>query len=234
MPDSVLYQSYERFKDYRPPELGAKLRRRLDQEVWGPAACTPAMSFLEIGCGTGEFLLYLHAKGVSEFIGIDQDQALAGVMPDALRPHFVVAEVSAFLASAAGIRGFDRIALFDVLEHFGAADAVRLLQALGERLNPDGRIIVKVPNAESPWGARYQHGDLTHRTAFCAGSLRQAALAAGLLCERAYGQRRGSPFRLATDAALHWALSRILLTPPEIWSANLYAIFCSDSCRVRT
>ncbi len=229
MPDNPLYRSYDRFKEYRPPSLGEKLKRRLDDEVWTPAACTAAMSFLEIGCGTGEFLLYLRAKGVADFLGVDQDLALARVMPEELRAHFVAAEVSAFLSSAAGIRGFDRIALFDVLEHFAPEEGIRLLQALGERLNPGGRIIVKVPNAESPWGARYQHGDLTHRTALTAGSLRQIALASGLVCERAYPQRRGAPFRMATDAALHWALSRILLTPPEIWSANVYAILRKDA-----
>lgn len=225
MPDDTLYASYDRFKGYVTPTLGAKLQRRLDREVWRPGNCTTRMSFLEVGCGTGEILLYLRAKGVSDFLGIDRDPNLARVIPETVRDHFRVVDAETFASSEAGLRRFDRILMFDVLEHFPPSEVVDILRTLDARLNPNGRIIVKVPNAGSPWGARYQYGDLTHRAAFTPGSLRQAAVAAGLVCESCYAQRRGTRFRLAADALLHWGLSKILLTPPELWSANMYAVF---------
>ena len=225
----AFYDSYCRFKCYEPPAPpSAKTLRRLDTEIWKPGHCDPAMSFLEIGCGTGEFLLYLRAKGVSDFMGIDRDPNLEAVIPETVRDRFRVVTVEALPTSDAGTRRFDRIVMLDVLEHFGAVDALALLRDMSARLEPGGRIIVRVPNAESPWGARYQYGDLTHRTAYNAISLRQIAHAADLVPESCHGQWRGPRVRVLTDKLVHGALSRLVLAPPEIWTANVYAVFRKD------
>lgn len=215
------YGTYASYKNYRTPELGAKQKRRFDAEIWGAAACAPSMRFLEIGCGTGAFLAYLAAKGVSDFLGIDHDPALAEVVPAAVRDHFVCGDLWRALETGAP---FDRIVALDVLEHFTAEEALRLLVAARDRLNRGGRVVLKVPNAACPWGLQYQFGDLTHRSAFTPLSLRQLADAAGLGVVSVFGQRQGSRRRMVTDALVHRFLSWALLTPPEIWSANLYAV----------
>jgi cyclopropane fatty-acyl-phospholipid synthase-like methyltransferase len=215
------YGSYARYKNYRTPELGPKQIRRFDAEVWRPATCATGMRFLEIGCGTGAFLAYLAAKGVADFRGIDHDPALAAVIPAEVRDRFVCGDL--WQALADGPR-FDRIVALDVLEHFPAEEALRLLGAARARLNPGGRVVLKVPNAACPWGLQYQFGDLTHRTAFTPQSLRQLAGAAGMEVVALFGQRQGSRRRMVTDALLHRLLSWALLTPPEIWTANLYAV----------
>jgi len=142
------YGSYASYKNYQPPELGPKQRRRFDAEIWRPAGCDAAMRFLEIGCGTGAFLAYLAAKGVADFVGIDHDPALAEVIPANVRDRFRCGDLWRALESDAA--GF-------------------------------GAIVV-------------------------------------------YGQRQGSRRRLVTDAILHRLLSWALLTPPELWTANFYAV----------
>lgn len=220
------YDSYASYKRYRTPEIGGKQLRRFDAEIWTPGECGRDMVFLEIGCGTGEFLAYLHAKGVGRFIGIDHDPALAEIVPAAVRDRFRCADIWAFLAEP-DQAALDRVVMLDVLEHFSPEKARDLLVAIRGRLAPGGRIIVKVPNAGCPWGLAYQFGDLTHKTAFNSLSLRQLADASGLALIGLHPQRQGSRRRMVTDALVHRFLSWALLNPPEFWSANLYAVMAA-------
>ncbi len=217
------YGTYASYKGYVTPQVGPKQVGRFNQEIWEPAQCSPSHSFLEIGCGTGAFLAYLHGKGVRRVLGIDHDPALAKVIPEVARNDFVCRDVWE-VASDESLGRFDRIVLLDVLEHFEASEALRLLQSLRGRLAEDGRLVIKVPNAGSPWGLPYQYGDLTHRTAFAPISMRQLADAAGFAPPLLYGQRQGSRRRRITDAVVCRLLSWALLNPPEIWSANFYAV----------
>lgn len=220
---SDFYQSYATYKRYETPQVGRKQIARFDAEVWQPAQFDTQCQVLELGCGTGAFLDYLKTKGVTRIVGVDHDPTLARVVPESVRDCFHCADLWTALADES-LGSFDRVALFDVLEHFTADDALRLLQTLKKRLRPQARLILKVPNAACPWALQYQFGDLTHRTAFTPLSLRQLADAAGFDAVSVYPQRQGSRRRMLTDALVHRFLSWALLTPPEFWSANMYAV----------
>lgn len=222
--DTDFYATYGRFKDYATPNLGAKQIARFDAEFWRPAGCAPAMSVLEIGCSTGLFLAYLAAKGVGDFIGIDHDGEVVGYLPEAVAANFRRAEALDFLETGAEGRRFDRVAMFDVLEHFPPAEGARLLRLVAGVLKPGGKVVIKVPNMASPWGAKYQFGDLTHRAAYTPESLRQLALACGYAGAECYPHLEGSPVRRLTDGLVHGLLSRLLASPPELWSANFFAL----------
>jgi cyclopropane fatty-acyl-phospholipid synthase-like methyltransferase len=223
------YESYGAFKDYATPGLKAKHIRRYDALFWDPAGCAPDMRVLELGCGLGQFLLYLRAKGVGDFLGIDQDAAIEAHLPDAVHGHFKCCDIETFLSAEPFSGPYDRIVLFDVLEHFTAADGAALLGRLGKILTLGGRIVVKVPNMGSPWGAQHQYGDLTHKCAYTPKSLRQLALSAGLRCIGCHPVIEGSPSRRIFDTALHGLLSRVLLSPPEIWTANFLAVLETEA-----
>lgn len=218
------YAQYGRFKEYETPRLGKKQIRRFDRDFWTPTECSVEMAVLEVGCGTGVFLAYLKEKGVGDFLGIDRDEKLRSFIPASAADHFQAEDVIAYLESGAGGRTFDRIVLFDVLEHFTPVDGVGLLKGLSGLLRPKGRILVKVPNMGSPWGAKYQYGDLTHKAAFNPSSMRQLALAAGLRRVTCFPHFEGSPSRRLYDKVFHGLLGRILASPPEIWSANFFAL----------
>ena len=221
----MLYESYNTFKSYSTPVVKEKHIRRMDAEIWGPGGYTADMAVAELGCGTGLVLAYLQAKGIRDIAGIDQDAALTDVVPAQVRDRFRAMSIDDFLdeAIAAG-NSYDRVILFDVLEHFAAEDGGRLLLRIGNILKPSGRIHLKMPNAESPWGQKFQYGDLTHRTAYTPQSLRQLADATGYDCVSAYPQPLGSRSRRFWSGLLHRLLSAILPSPPEIWDGNFYAI----------
>lgn len=226
------YDSYAAFKKYSTPSLGDKHIRRIDREVWGPAGFATDQTVLEIGCGTGLFLAYLGAKGVSHFLGIDRDPGLASVVPECVRDHFQAGDAMIF-AKDARARGerYDRIALFDVVEHFEPEDGRILLSRLAEILEPGGRIVLKLPNAASPWGQQFQYGDLTHRTAYTPDSIAQQAIAAGFICLATWPQRLGSPARQVLEGMLHGILDRVLTSPPTIWQGNFYALLAPAADR---
>lgn len=223
------YAGYAAFKDYRQPGLKQKHIRWFDAEFWHPAECRSDMSMAEIGCGTGQFLTYLMAKGVTKIVGVEQDpRAVAAMNPSAAAVVNVI-DVWTWLNGLPAETRFDRIAMLDVLEHFSADDGAHLLRELRRTLNADGRIVVRVPNMSSPWGAQHQFSDLTHKAAYTPISLRQLALATGYECIRIIPQRRGSPFRRIAEDMLNWTLSRILSEPPPLWSANMIAVLAPRS-----
>jgi len=221
---SVFYDTYAASKNYTTPTLGPKHIARFDNEVWGPAAMNPSMRCLEIGCGTGHFLSYLHHKGVRDLKAIDLDTALSPVIPENVRDRFEAIDVWAFLERPDSHAPYDRIFMFDVLEHFVREDGFKLLGGLSQRLVAGGQIVLKMPNASSPWGLQYQHGDLTHVAAYTPDSIRQMAVACGLECTDCYPHRLGSRSRQRLDRAAQFILNRVLATPPEIWEGNFFSI----------
>jgi cyclopropane fatty-acyl-phospholipid synthase-like methyltransferase len=224
---SGFYGSYGAYKDYQTPGLSKKDIARFDEEIWGPAGFTPAMSCLEIGCGTGQFLLYLQRKGLDDLAGVDLDPNLEAVLPSEIKDRVTFGDVRDFLAARPDQR-FDRIVLLDVLEHFPPEEGARLLGGLKTRLCPGGRVLVKVPNAASPWGLNFQHGDLTHMTAYNALSLRQLAAQAGMRLEKVYDQQRGTRRRKFTDSLVNGFLKWALVAPPDFFGINLYALFKAE------
>lgn len=220
-----LYQTYHIHKAYSVPEITDKHVRRLDREIWRPGGYAPDMSVLEVGCGTGLVLAYLARKGITRLTGIDQDPHLTPFIPAEVRDRFEAVDVQAFLNRIeTNSTTFDRILMFDVLEHFDPEAGVALLARLAGLLSDGGRIHLKVPNAGSPWGQQFQYGDLTHKTAHTPESLRQQAAAAGLTCRYVYGQKLGSPARQRWEGLLNGLLDRILTSPPEIWEGNIFAV----------
>ena len=149
---SVFYESYGAAKNYSTPTLNRKHIARFDTEVWQPAGLKPVMRCLEIGCGTGHFLSYLHHKGIDDLKAIDLDQSLSDVIPDAVRDKFEAVDVWAYLEKTADRQMFERIFLFDVLEHFVPEDGYRLLTGLSGLLTPDGAIILKDAERVVPLG----------------------------------------------------------------------------------
>lgn len=219
------YSVYASYKNYQTPVLKTKHVRWYDREFWGPAGCTTATPVLELGSGTGEFLSYLHQKGVRRFQGVEQDKDAIAVMEAGLDSHVHTGDIWGFLEGGGEMDPFECVVMLDVLEHFTPGDGVRLLERIKGVLAPGGRVVARVPNMGSPWGGIHQYADLTHQAAFTAKSLEQLGLAAGYETRAFVSYRRGSPFRRIAEDTLHWVLSKTLSVDPVVWTANIIVVW---------
>lgn len=134
------------------------------------ASFTKPPQILEAGCGTGGNLAML--SGFGELVAFEPDadarkmaaqkhtcEILEGYLPEGI-PY--------------DDRRFDLIAAFDVIEH--VERDVESLEALRQRLNPGGRLIMSVPALPWLWSAHDEHHHhfrrYTHES--LASALRQA------------------------------------------------------------
>lgn len=102
----------------------------------------PPGTLLDVGCGTGEFLIGMARDGWDVY-GTERSSYAASIAREALGHHRVVLGGLDHLAH----RRFDVITLWHVLEH--AEDPHALLESAVARLAPGGLLIIEVPNAES-------------------------------------------------------------------------------------
>lgn len=115
---------------------------------------------LEIGFGSGDFLQWASDQG-------------AAVTGTEINPVLLTAaEAKGVTLLAADIENiadshrerFDTIVAFDVFEHFMLNDVVLRLAAAETMLKPGGHLVMRFPNAQSPFGLAPQNGDPTHRS----------------------------------------------------------------------
>jgi len=126
---------------------------------------------LDGACGNGSLVWWLHGRGYAHAEGIDlapeQVEAAARLGIRSIHQGDLRSRLRSDPSS------FDVIILRDVLEHFPKDDVLQVLDESRLALRPDGRLILHVPNAESPFFGRIRYGDFTHETAFTESSIRQ-------------------------------------------------------------
>ncbi len=114
---------------------------------------------LEIGFGAGAFLAFARDCG-ARVVGLE-------ILPE-LRE---AAQAAGFELAPEGFEEtarlyparFDTIAAFDVFEHLTAPELGAALDACAALLKPGGKLLLRFPNAQSPFGLAPQQGDPTHR-----------------------------------------------------------------------
>lgn len=212
-PDNELGALYEAYYGrnattdaHRYSRLRATLLRETlpGQDFLGAAA---GRSLLDVGCGSGDFLIQARALGF-EATGIDVDPTAI----DAVRALGFVAHCGA--ANVDTLKGarFDVITLNQVIEH--VEDPRGTLAILREKLSDSGILFVATPNGCSAslrrtgrdwinWHVPY------HQHIFSPESLRISANAAGL-----------KPIRMSTRTPVIWSLlqqqhSREPITPGQ-------------------
>lgn len=133
---------------------------------------------IDVGCGNGALVWWLQQLGFSNAEGVDisseqieiaQDLGVNNVKQTDLRPYL-----------KAKTCFYDMIILRDVIEHFRKEEIIELLEVCYSSLKNTGKIIVQVPNAESPFFGRIRYGDFTHEIAFTSSSLSQLLNIIGL------------------------------------------------------
>lgn len=122
-------------------------------------AISKGAAVLEIGFGSGAFLEWARKQG-AQVAGTE----INPVLQDAARTRgieLLPADIECVAARYAA--RFDTIVAFDVFEHFALDEVVTRLAAVETMLKPGGSLLMRFPNAQSPFGLAPQNGDPTHK-----------------------------------------------------------------------
>ncbi len=120
------------------------------------------LRILDLGCGYGELLMLLNAKGYKNTEGIDISPQQIEMAKELNVPNVQVADAFAYLESQKN--AFDVITGIDIIEHFSKDELVRLLGLIREALKPNGIAIFRTPNMDAPFTSTYAFGDYTHQS----------------------------------------------------------------------
>jgi len=124
---------------------------------------------LEIGFGNGEFLAYAVQNGWNIY-GTEMNHGLVKV---AEKKGFNVRRSENL--SSFNENSFDLVVAFDVLEHIPQENLLNFFNEVRRVLKDEGCFIAKFPNGDSPFGLKYQNGDITHVTTIGSGKVRYFA-----------------------------------------------------------
>jgi 2-polyprenyl-3-methyl-5-hydroxy-6-metoxy-1,4-benzoquinol methylase len=162
---------------------------------------------LDIGCGQGTYVRQLLALGFEHTGGID-------VSPEQVKIARAAGLTQVSLGDYRDSLGFaelDVVIATDLLEHLTRSEAMEASERIRQALRPTGILILRVPNAGSPFSGALRYGDLTHETSFTARSLRQLGAAAGFAVVQVYACAPPvHGVKSAVRAAVWWAVSTLI------------------------
>lgn len=191
----------------------------------------PAARFLDLGCGAGLMLDALRLAGYKNSIGVDiSSQAVAAARE---RGHTVVHdEITHFLRTSPD--SWDCISLIDVIEHFSPDVSHELLRLIAARLSGLGLLILRTPNALSPWAAHYRYDDLSHKAMYTPNALAALLSLSGF---RVHAILDASPYVHSPLSAARWILWKCIFlglavynlaetgsTHGGIYTRNMFAV----------
>lgn len=144
---------------------GQHLSRRL-RDAFAVAEVVPGMRVLDVGCGRGEILRHCMSLGIEAY-GIDYAEVAAQMTREVIRAEQAAALDDAQRPTAAGVcrsdakylpfpaAHFDRVLMFDVVEHLHPWELAAALRETRRVLKPNGRLIVHT--APNRWYDAYAY-----------------------------------------------------------------------------
>lgn len=223
--DARRAELYKAHRERHQVVLKRKHLAQYDHEFAALTGADPSQAVLEIGCGTGLFLRYLEARGYGGIVGVDMDENLSGALADLTRAEIYLDDIAAVLDGPLKGRTFERIVLLDVAEHLRLDVLVALLARLRGHVRPGGRMLLRVPNVESPWGLKMFFGSFDHVTPLTPGRMGELGVMSGWTCTGVFPQHPGRWDRRLKERLLNGVLGALLSYRPDIWTANLLAVY---------
>lgn len=149
-----------------------KTRSRIYQEHFGDFLPTDKSArILDIGCGNGSIVWWLQQAGYDNAFGIDVSKEQIEVGRGLGVKNILQADLNEYLET--NKNAYDMIIARDVIEHFSKEAIMQILSECYNSIKTNGRLMLQVPNAESPFFGRIRYGDFTHEIAFSSSSMHQ-------------------------------------------------------------
>lgn len=156
------------YQDYKFPRYLSPYFQEKDKEL----------NVLDIGCGLGQFLNDLKAKGFTNLTGVDiNNESIEACKRKGLNVEKIT-DIRDYALQAN--KKFDRIIMSHVLEHIEKESIIDTLAYIKKYLLIEGGFfLLMVPNAQSYTGTYWRYEDFTHTILFTAGSCEYVLKAAG-------------------------------------------------------
>jgi cyclopropane fatty-acyl-phospholipid synthase-like methyltransferase len=133
----------EGYREFQDSE-GAHLSRRLSQ-AFALANVTAGMRILDVGCGRGEILLHCARLGADAY-GIDYARAAMQLSRHLVKKNETQGEIRVYQSDAKHLPFpacfFDRVLMFDLVEHLYPWELHQALLEVHRVLTPQGRLII--------------------------------------------------------------------------------------------
>ena len=121
---------------------------------------------MDLGCGCGYLLQVLEKNGYKNLFGVEIDKKqMENAKKNLKFTKLYKIEITKFLKKVKD--KFDIIILYDVIEHIPKNNIINLLNLIYKRLNNNGILIIKTPNADLPLTAgKMRYIDFGHEIIF--------------------------------------------------------------------
>ena len=134
---------------------------------------------VDLGCGYGGFLAACRDHGYTNCLGVDLSDELIAQSKILGLTNTLKSDISSFCSSELRDESVDAFVMLDVLEHIPRDEQISFLSLVYRKCKPNARLIIRVPNAESPFALSLRYGDFTHQLAYTRVSLSQILIQAG-------------------------------------------------------
>jgi SAM-dependent methyltransferase len=124
---------------------------------------------LDVGCGYGFALRAMRDLGFANLMGLEASPQQAARSIDAGFQVEVAGNSTDWLRQHPA--QFGLVLLFDVLEHIPVVEQICFAEAIYRCLEPGGRLLLTVPNANALLASRWRYNDYTHYSSFTEYSL---------------------------------------------------------------
>jgi SAM-dependent methyltransferase len=161
------YDTYLQYKGWhQAPDDSHDQFYRIETADFG---LRPGAKIAELGFGEGRFLDFAKRAGYNPS-GLE----LVPEFVEQVRVRGHRVEVGTRLSEFADEAGtFDVVAAIDVIEHLTVDELRTFFEDARLLLKPGGRVFVRFPNGNSPFGLNLYNSDVTHRSHLTGGSLKQ-------------------------------------------------------------
>jgi len=168
-----------------------------------------AAPILDVGCGQGDFVRYLHGLGYRNITAVDRDaQAVASLTGlDGVTTIRANADAN-YVGSLGG--GWALIVAKQMLYYFDRKEAPEFVRSLADALDKDGRLVVEIFNGALLSSRFTELKDPGILTAYTENGLKRLLEGSGLIVERMEGVRAGGRIYRALQA-IWFGLYRLLL-----------------------
>lgn len=151
--------------------------RLFNYNLQGALPRSRGAAILDIGCGYGALVHFLHSIGFSLASGIDKSTEMVEAATKLKIPNIALGDARDLLRVQSN--AYELITAFDVLEHLPKEEILPTLDSILTALKPGGAFVMQAPNAMSRYGQWYRYYDFTHEVAFDGQSIRQCLNAVG-------------------------------------------------------